>query len=393
MMSADPTAKGDGPRTTAQVETRPIPRRVAAIIPSRDISGPGRQLVAQARALMARGIDVLLIVPLRPGTEPRFAQFAARNGVPCQVVPDRGALDLALVRQVRDLLREWKPDLVQTHAYKATGIMYLLRSFGSTLPWIGFFHGTTDLGLKDRMFHNLDMRMLRSADRIVVMSGRQAEQFKSVAARTQVIHNAVLEAETAITNPGRTASKAAPHHTPVIGVIGRLSREKGVDILLKSLATLAARKVPFKAEIVGDGPERAGLQADVDARGLAEQIRFHGHIEDIASVYARLDLVVIPSRSEGLPNVLLEAMRHDIPVVATDVGAIGDILAAVPGSFRMVPSENAEALATAIATALAELDAPEAAIARARVAERFSLSGRVDRLLSLYSDVLSRRNG
>lgn len=367
------------------------PRRIAAIIPARDISGPGRQLVAQARSMIRQGIDVQVIVPLRPGTQSSFPRFAADNGVPCHVLSDRGIVDTALVRELHRLLRDLRPDLVQTHAYKATGLMYVLRKLGLRMPWIGFFHGATDLGLRDRMFHRLDLRMLRAADRIVVMSGRQAAMFGDACDRVNVVHNAVLDAEGGGRNGARVRRAAGIEFVPVIGVIGRLSREKGVDLLLQALAKLSARQAHWRAEIAGDGPELVRLQADCDQLGLGNRVRFRGQVHDIASVYKELDLVVIPSRSEGLPNVLLEAMRYDIPVVATNVGAIPDILAAVPGAFRLVPPENTSALSDAIAEALGDLNSEDAARARIGVADRFSLEGRVDVLMALYTDMLGKR--
>lgn len=336
--------------------------------------------------MIARGGEVSLIVPSRPEIPmPRFAEFAAHNGIPCRVMVDRGALDVRLVRLVKSFLAEWRPDIVETHGYKATAVMFALRSMGVRVPWIGYFHGTTDLGLKDRIYHRLDMLMLRAADRIVVPSKRQIGLFAKAQARTRVIHTALPDERTGVQRPQRAV---LPGRIPVIGVVGRLSREKGVDIFLDTLARLAKDGHVFKALIAGEGPERSALEKKTSELGLSDQVRFLGHVDSMEQVYSGLDLLVIPSRSEGLPNVLLEAMRDDIALVATDVGAMPEVLDVAPGAFRMVPPENPAALADGVLRALDDIGSAHAAAARARVAQAFSLAGRMARLDELYAEVL-----
>jgi len=108
-------------------------------------------------------------------------------------------------------------------------------------------------------------------------------------------------------------------------------------------------------------------------------------------VYRRLDTLVIPSRSEGLPNVLLEALAADIPCVATDVGAIPEVLTD-PNAGILVPPGSAEKLAAGIVAALALRHAPAAAPARRAAVDRFSLSHRVERHLALYQEVIDARS-
>lgn len=360
-------------------------RRLAAIIPARDISGAARQLIGPAKTIIARGGEVTLVVPSRPDLPiPPFAVFARENGVPCRVMVDRSALDLQLLRELRAFIADWQPDIVETHGYKATGLMYLLRKLGMQVPWLGYFHGTTDLGLKDRIYHRLDMAMLGSADRIVVPSRRQVGLFGKAEARTRVIHTALPDDEA-----GQPVVRAGVEgRAPVLGVVGRLSREKGVDVFLDTLARLALDGRPFKAVIAGAGPARAELEAKAAQLGLGERVSFLGHVAAMDEVYRTLDVLVIPSRSEGLPNVLLEAMRHGIAVAATDVGAMPEVLDVAPGAFRMVPAENPAALADGILRAIEDISAAHAITARAAAAAAFSLSGRMARLDRLYGEVL-----
>ena len=179
---------------------------------------------------------------------------------------------------------------------------------------------------------------------------------------------------------------------PRFGVVGRLSPEKGVDVFLYACDALARRGVSFSAVVAGDGPERARLERLRDTLALGGRVDFIGATSAIASLYASLDLLVIPSRSEGLPNVLLEALRADVPVVATSVGAIPDVLNS-PRAGLVVPPGSAAALADGIARALPLRSDPAARNARRQVVDRFSLQRRVAEHLRIYGELLGGDGG
>jgi len=113
-------------------------------------------------------------------------------------------------------------------------------------------------------------------------------------------------------------------------------------------------------------------------------------VYNVDAVYRNLDLLVLPSRSEGLPNTMLEAMQADVPVVATAVGAVPEAVGASPAAHLVAPG-SAAALAEAIERALTRGDPPEAAAARRDVASRFSLERRLEAHVELYRDLLEER--
>jgi glycosyltransferase involved in cell wall biosynthesis len=356
--------------------------RVAALIATETVSGPGRQLAAVARALAAHGVvmEILLTVRQPPSS---YATYLEREGVPYTVVPDGGALDRRMVRIVRDRLAYTGAALLQTHGYKASAIGYILRRSGGA-PWIGFYHGATHKGPKDRAYQLLERRLLLRADRIVVVARQQLSLFSGVADRTTIIDNAVLPLPAA---SGGGLPDFAGVGGPIIGVIGRLSREKGVDVFLHACSDLASRGREFRAIIVGDGPEETSLRRLTARLGIERHVRFAGRIDSVAQVYSQLDLVVLPSRSEGLPNVLLEAMAAGRPVIATAVGAVPDVLRE-PGAGVTVQPGDPRALADAMDDALASGDGPRAARARERTLQRYSLEARAQRHLALYDECL-----
>jgi glycosyltransferase involved in cell wall biosynthesis len=357
--------------------------RVAAIIASEHVSGPARQLTALASRLVQSGVGVrVLLLAREAGRRAPLAAHLAAAGVEFRVVPDRRAADIAMLGAVREALEDFDPDLIQTHGYKATAVGYALRHLPGARPWIGCFHGATDKGLRDRIYQRLERWMLGSADAIVLVSKTQLAAIAAHAGRARVIDNAAVPIEETSAAVTDVVPDALPR--PIIGVVGRLSREKGVDVFLLACAALRRADVSFHAVVVGDGPERASLQRLCGELNLDDRVRFAGAVPVSTALYRRFDLVVLPSRSEGLPNVLLEALAAGVRVVATSVGAVPEVLSG-SGAGVLAPPGDPAALAAGMAAALdADPAAPEAVRARADVLDRYSLEKRVARHLDLY---------
>lgn len=370
------------------------PLRVAAFISTSEISGPGRQLVALGRELKQRGAQFLVVTLQRPGAENVFAGFVRQHGLECRELADRGPFDPLLVREARTLIGDWRPDVVQTHSYKPTSVLYLMRLLDLPCAWIGFHEGATDKGLKDRLYTKLDFQMLRAADRIVVMSEKQRAIFPRRVSHVHVVHNAVPElmpVRDANSVPAVLRRRRSEGTMPHVGAIGRLSREKGIDVFLEALAILKSRGVAAKGVIVGEGALGEELRAQALSLGLGDDAVFTGRVDAMLEAYRALDLMVIPSRSEGLPSALLEALQTGLPVVSTAVGAMVEIAAQEPRAIRIVPPENPALLADGIAAELADLGSREAADARARVAQSYSIGRRADHMMQLYSEAISAR--
>lgn len=364
--------------------------RVAALVATETVSGPGRQLAALARELSEVGIEFLVVLLHRRGRPTSdFARYLADHGVAHRVVDDRAPFDWRLIKQVRLLLDDWQPAVVQTHMYKASAVAYVLRRMGAPWKWVGCFHGLTREDRKARFYHWLDRLLLRGADRIVVVAREQVKLFPRGMPKVRVIHNATLRLarQDDQAEQVRLDTVFAQLGHPRIGVVGRLSPEKGVDVFLEACGLLAARGKTFAALVAGDGPERDRLQTLSRRLQLEPHVHFLSHVRDIASIYGQLDLLVLPSRSEGLPNALLEALQADLPIVATRVGGVPEVIGSSTAAV-LVPPESADALAGGIERALAAGRTPETSAARARLARQFSLSRRVADHLALYGDVL-----
>lgn len=395
-MSRSPFAAEHEPTPLAEVlDPPPALPSVAAIIDTSILSGPGRQLVAQGVAHLEGGAPFRIITFRRAGRpDSPFVAYAASHGVPCEVIDESGKLDLSVLARTRDVLSRGGVAVVQTHGYRPTSIVRSLRALGWYQgAWVGFYHGATAEDWKVRLYDALDRRLLRAADRVVVMSRPQAALFEALGDGVSLVYNAVLEAG-ATSAVGGDGSPDAVRDLPTAAagvlraaVIGRLSPEKGVDVLLDAMAIVRDRGQAMELLVAGDGPERAALEAQAERLALGTRVRFLGQVHAVAPLYRAVDVVVIPSRSEGLPNVLLEALRHGRFVVSTRVGAVPDVLEGSRAG-ALVEVEDPAALAAALVAAQSARLSPEAETDRASLIDRFSLAARVRALRSIHQSAL-----
>jgi len=169
-----------------------------------------------------------------------------------------------------------------------------------------------------------------------------------------------------------------------IVMVANLRPEKGQDTLLAAAPRILARYPDASFTFVGDGPRREALETLTRALGITDRVRFMGESRDVARILAEHDLFVLPSRSEAFPNALIEAMATALPVVATDVGGIPEVVR--PGSGLLVRPDDERALADAV---LALMDDPAAAAALGRAARtdverHYTIDRMVERFEQLY---------
>jgi glycosyltransferase involved in cell wall biosynthesis len=235
---------------------------------------------------------------------------------------------------------------------------------------VATLHGYAGGDARNRFYEWLDGKLLARFDAVLCVSEAQRERMRRsgcAAERLALVPNGhapgpLLPRAEARARLGLPAAGAA------IGWIGRLSVEKGADLFLEALARLAPGA--GLGIVIGDGAERAGLEARARALGLGEdRLRFAGFRGDAPSLLAAFDAVVISSRTEGLPVVLLEAASAGTPLAAFAVGGIPDVLGAASG--WLAPTGDVEALARALGDLLGN---PGEAQARAREAQRILAS-------------------
>jgi glycosyltransferase involved in cell wall biosynthesis len=284
--------------------------------------------------------------------------------------------------------------ILQSHGYKPAVLAWFLKRL-TGLPWVAVVHGHTSENKRIAFYNKLDLWLTRSADRVVAVSeatGRFLERNGIPRSRIRVIHNAIDPLVYQLDNSGtefRQRYGVGLHHF-LVGVIGRLSPEKGHTLFLRALSQVVKVIPQTRAVFVGEGKEAERLEVMARARGLADRLTFAGYQAEISSIYSALDLVVIPSLTEGLPNVLLEAFLHRRPVVATAVGGIPDVMQGELSRW-LVPPGDAVALADAIISALqsSRLRTESAEAGNQRIREIFTPEHRAAQFLKVYEELIT----
>jgi glycosyltransferase involved in cell wall biosynthesis len=196
----------------------------------------------------------------------------------------------------------------------------------------------------------------------------------------RVVPNAV---DTAVFHPPAEARPGPPTR---LATVGLLHRQKGIDVLLEAFAAVRARRPDVRLDVVGDGPERAAYEAQAERLGVASDVVFHGlrTKPEVAEILRGADLFVLASRFDTFGAVLVEAEATGLPVVATRVGGIPEVVAE---DALLVERDDPAALAGAIERAL---DRPgfDRAAAAARAAERYSVEAVGARLAEVYAEAL-----
>ena len=373
-------------------DTRPL--RILSLLDARVISGPSRGLIQLARnlpphahlhlALLAKNLDVVL-API--------AAAAGNARLTVHRLVESSAYDPRVILRAKEIATRVGATIIQSHSYKPHVIAYALRA-ALRIPWIGFHHGWTAENRKVRLFHTLDRLTLPRADRVVAVSSDTERLLLAAGcapARTVMIANAVDARDFDCSHDRASIRREwqIADDRLVACAVGRLSHEKGQDVLLSAFGRIASRVPTLHLAFAGDGPDHDALLAQTRTLGLESRVHFLGHQRDVARVYAASDLLVLPSRSEGMPNVLLEAMSLGLPVVATSVGGVPEVARDGDNAW-VVRSDDPESLANAISAAIESSSERirRAESARREVNEHRSPARRAERFMALYHDVL-----
>lgn len=291
-------------------------------------------------------------------------------------------------RELGSLCRRLLPDIVHTHDYRSdvidAGVARTLR-----IPTVTTVHGFTGGDWKNRTYEWLQRRSFRRFDAVVAVSRPLAGQLRRSGVeehRISLVPNAYRAAAGVLGRPDARRRLRVDDGRLLIGYVGRLSHEKGVDILVEALARFRDREIALC--IIGDGPERAALQARAASLGLTDRITWTGMIPDASNLFAAFDLFALGSRTEGTPIVLFEAMAAGVPIVATRVGGVPDVI--TPADALLIPPEDPPALASAIGAVFADAERARgrARAARARLLQEYGVEPWLDKYEALYRNIL-----
>jgi len=325
----------------------------------------GRERVVQmlGHGLRGLGHTVHVVAVEEPRAVEPFLAPLAKAGVQTHALtmPDRAYGRER--RAITNLFRRLRPDVVHTHGYRPD-VLHSGVARHLSIPVVTTVHGFAGGDWKNRFYEWLQRRAFRRFDAVVAVSRPLAERLARVGVPRSRIH-AVPNAWSEFAKPlEREAARDVlkiPRDGFVVGWVGRLSREKGADVLVGALPRLSG--VPLTVSVVGTGAELVALQSRARDLGVDGRIRWHGAVADAARVFTAFDVFVLSSRTEGTPVVLLEAMAAGVPIVASRVGGVPDVVS--PAEAAVIRSEDPVALAAEIRRVY---DDPGAARDRARAA-------------------------
>ena len=317
---------------------------------------------------------------------------AEQNGMELFTIPERGPIDPTTVMRLARLADQLNVSVWHSHDYKSDIIGLLVRMH-RRMKLITTVHGRTDETWRTRLYRRLDERCLRYFDRVITVSQDIAERCRKVRVSDEhlsVVHNAIDPSDLAREQQPDAAKLAVniSPRSPVIGIVGRLSIEKGIDRLLASIPEMRRSIPDLRVLIVGDGPERSALEATAREYGVRHAIRFAGWRQPINAWLEAMDILALPSRTEGMPNVVLEAMVMGVPVAATDVGGVDLLIEHDRTGILLDDDEQHWASALTQLLFDPEKRSRLASAARDHVEQHFSFAERTRQMLDVYDSVL-----
>jgi glycosyltransferase involved in cell wall biosynthesis len=325
----------------------------------------------------------------------QFVAAARAAGLTVDIIPERFRFDRRVVPELRRVVALRKPDVIVSYHVKSH---FLVKTSGlwRERAWIAFHHGYTTTDLKMRLYNQMDRFSLPTAHRVLTVCdafARDLMKNKGVRAeQLRVQHNSIRRERESNPEAGRElrARFGIAPNEKVILAIGRLSREKAHIDLIEALGLLRREQptLNWRLIIAGDGPERALLEKRANELGIGESIVYAGHVLDAQPYYAAANVMALPSHSEGSPFVLLEAMAAGVPVVATSVGGVPEMVTNEESALLVRANQPAE-LANALGRVLQEskLARRLAAAADALINTRYSPETYFRSLSGVYAEV------
>lgn len=330
------------------------------------------------QGLSAHGITCIYAGPL----DCWLGEQITAAGFQCEHIPFRGLFDLRSHFLLSRLMRREKVDLI--HAHMNPGAFYAQWASQLTgVPWVATWH---DMSKAKR--HG-------SARRIIAVSNavhRALLAWNYAPERVATVHNGVPDcAAIPVPKSAEIRGRLGLNDAPVISIIARLDRIKGQDVALRALAMLKGRRWIFLIVGSTDTPWGWTMQELAKELDIADRVIFHGHRDDVPSLYARTDTLLAPSRREPLSLTLLEASAFSLPIVASNVDGIVEAVADGVSAF-LVPVEDVGALADRIGILLDDKSLREALgrAGRLHYEANFSLQKMVDGVMHVYRQAVQQ---
>jgi glycosyltransferase involved in cell wall biosynthesis len=386
--------------------------KVLRVIARLNVGGPALHVAYLTAGLADRGYDTTLAAGTIGRGEESMAFVAEAQGVSTEVIDElhrniSPLRDARAVLRLADLIRRERPTILHTHTAKAGAvgrIAALLAGRARPPIVVHTFHGHVLRGYFNRVvtfgFRTLERLLARMTTRLIAVSPEvrddlvalgvaPAEKFAIV--RLGIELDQRVGGDESVRRETRRVLglSSGPF---VVGWVGRMTAVKRTDLVVRVFRALVDRGFDARLLLVGDGPDREGLERLAHDLGVIKRCLFLGYQEDVARFYDAMDALLLPSVNEGTPVSVMEALAAERPAVATRVGGTPDVVRDGIDGFLVDSAEPDE-----LADRLAELARDPArraemgAAGRARVLERYSVDRLVDDVDRLYRELLAER--
>lgn len=377
--------------------------RVLRVIARLNIGGPAIHATLLHERLNPARFHSTLVTGSEAAGEGNYLDLHGRHAE-VTLIPDLGReirplRDLRTVWQLTALMRRLRPHIVHTHTAKAGAVGRLAARLAHVPVVVHTFHGHVLSGYfspaTTAVYRGIERQLARHTDRLLAVTPRVADELVAlgVGARSQYrvlpIGLDLAPLVASARHRGALRAELGVGDVPLVGIVARLAPIKAHDVFLAVAARVRQTLPAARFLVVGDGEQRLALEQQATALGLADAVRFLGWRADIDRLYADLDVVVLTSRNEGSPVALIEAMAAGVPVVATDVGGVADVVEH-GATGLLAPVDDAAGLAGHVLRLLAAPD--ERRVfgdrGRAAVVATYGADRLVTDIEALYEDLI-----
>lgn len=367
--------------------------RVALCITELEVGGAERALVELATRLDPARVEpaVYCLQPRPPRDEPSCVPPLESAGIRVHCLGARRGWHIpGALRRLKRLLAEQKPDVLQTFLFHANVVGRIAARRAGVRRVVS---GIRVAERQSRWHLWIDRLTAGLVDRYVCVSQAvatfSAERGGLPADRLVVIPNGIDAQRYPAERPADLASCGLRTDRRVVMYVGRLDRQKGVRWLLETAPLWLGRLPDFDLLLVGKGPEQGALEAVCRQRGLSDRVHLAGWRNDVPEILAASDLLVLPSRWEGMPNAVLQAMASRLPVLATDVEGVRELLGPAADA-QVVRYGDTETFSEKLVALMSDrsLASELGRRNRERVAEEFTLEGMVTAYRGLWESLV-----
>lgn len=358
--------------------------------------GPDKTIINSPKYLAEHGYQMLCAYMHAPDDTgfPRLREKAELKGTELISILDHGPLDFKVISQLLNICRQHRVTIWHGHDYKSN-LLGLILHHVWPMRLVTTVHGWVEKTRRTPLYYWIDRCTLRFYEKVICVSDDLYEtcrQYGVPKSRCLLLENGIDVTDFQRRQSVEQAKSALgiPAEQLLIGAVGRLSAEKGFDLLIRSVDSLIKQGHRLNLMIFGEGNEQANLQNLIDESGHNDRIKLMGFRTDLRPCYEAMDLFVLSSLREGLPNVVLEAMAMEVPVLSTSVAGIPRLIQHDVNGY-LINSGSMEELTIGLATLLGNtsLRTRYRQTARQTVESKFSFAVRMEKLSRLYDEMMS----